>query len=377
MDLKYSQSKIEVLPEIARRLNVVLLKREQGATFRLLESPPEWFYLVFSRQEREDVINLENASLFLDGFLTDAEQHWGSERPEPLKSGVWHEFDQRDQEYYLEAVALYVNGEPILVIQSLGEDYEVRVQLFQKARNYVLQSQNLDHETQKNDILLHFLTMDLVPPVQRLNGLLQELRESIRSGDNDSVEEKLQAAVKIAHRQDITLDSFLKGFSTEIVAMQHISRDESTSPDVNDVVRSLVKSELDDFLNRSVGLSMDSAIPKGQHAKVVGHRTRLEKIVASLMHFALRRAPQGASVNLRVATHGDDWILTELYESVASLSEDEEGIFEQLLSFESLVHKSALSLYFCKITIERWGGEIGYRREGEGGCWWFRLRRVG
>ena len=51
-------------------------------------------------------------------------------------------------------------------------------------------------------------------------------------------------------------------------------------------------------------------------------------------------------------------------------------IFENLLSANSLVRKTALSLYFCKLTIERWGGEIGYRNMGESGCWWFRLRRI-
>ena len=51
-------------------------------------------------------------------------------------------------------------------------------------------------------------------------------------------------------------------------------------------------------------------------------------------------------------------------------------IFENLQSANSLVRKPALSLYICKLTIERWSGEIGYRHMGESGYWWFCLRPI-
>jgi hypothetical protein len=40
--------------------------------------------------------------------------------------------------------------------------------------------------------------------------------------------------------------------------------------------------------------------------------------------------------------------------------------------------KAGLGLYFCKITLERWGGSIGYLPRPEGGSrFWFRLPRRG
>ena len=197
----------DVLPEIARRLNIVVLKRFKDHRFTLLEEPPEWFHLIFAPGGEPTDVDLASSSLFLDGFLTDAEDHWANERPEPLKSGVWHEFDKFDREHYLEATALFVRSQPVLLLESLGHDYEVRVQLFQKARNFVLQNQSLDHELQKNDVLLHFLSTDLAPNHQRVSRVLAELKAE----DLDhSAREKVNEAVRIAARQDILLDTFLR-----------------------------------------------------------------------------------------------------------------------------------------------------------------------
>ena len=363
----------EVLPEIARRLNFVILKRVQGDLFELLEEPPEWFRLIFAPGENPNEVRVGSSSLFLDDFMTDAEDHWANERPEPLKSGVWHEFDSGDREHYLEATALYVRSTSVLILESLGHDYEVRMQLFQKARNFVLQNQTLDYELQKNDVLLHFLSTQLGPALQKIGRSLAELKQHKLDYD---VLSDLNEVVRVAARQDMLVDTFLRGFSSEIVTMQQVTRDYGSAPDVIEVVRTLVKAELDAFLNRAVDLSMDSTVPPTESTKVMSHRARLDKVVGSLMHFALRRAPEGSSINMQIHSHGEDWIHVEIHESVASLSLEDEEIFENLLSANSLVRKTALSLYFCKLTIERWGGEIGYRHMGESGCWWFRLRRI-
>ncbi len=366
-----SQVSIDLLPEVARRLNLALLCRSNESAFILMQEPPEWFGQIFGNGNDNGEFHLEQVSIFLESFLVDAANHWASERPEPLKSGVWHEFDKHDREHYLEATSLYVSGHCILIVESLGHDYEVRVQLFQKARNFVLQNQSLDYELQKNDVLLHFLSGELAPSMQRVSRMLADGKAA--GGLNA---EALSELSKQVAKQDILLDTFLRGFSSEIVAMQHVSRDYSSAPDITEVIRTLVKSELESFISRSVGLSMDSTVPSNESTKVVSHRGRLEKVVGSLMHFTLRRAPEGASVNIQVHSHGEDWILTEIHESVASLGQEGEAIFDHLLTEEPMVRRAALSLYFCKLTIDRWGGEIGYRHAGDSGCWWFRLRRV-
>ena len=75
MDPTRTNGMEEVLPEVARRLNFVVLKRVQGDQFELLEEPPEWFRLIFPPGERANEVHVASSSLFLDDFLIDAENH--------------------------------------------------------------------------------------------------------------------------------------------------------------------------------------------------------------------------------------------------------------------------------------------------------------
>ena len=191
------------------------------------------------------------------------------------------------------------------------------MELFQKARNFVLQNQTLDHELQKNDVLLHFLSTQLAPALLKIGRSLAELKQ--HKLDHAALSD-LNEGVRVTARQDMLVDTFLRGFSSEIVTMQQVTRDYGSAPDVIEVVRTLVKAEPDAFLNRSVGLSMDSTVPPSESTKVMSHRARLDKVVGSLMHFALRRATGGATINMQIHSHGEDWIHVEMHESVASLS---------------------------------------------------------
>ena len=361
------------MPELCRRLNLVLLRHLGNQRFEILVEPPGWFGLVFGNAIRGQEVDLRSASLFLDSFQTDALEHWDRQRPEPLKSGVWHEFDDQDAEHYLEATALFVHGLPMLAIESLGHDYEVRVQLFQKARNYVLQSQSLTLETQKNDILLHILQHLLRPPARELSQLLDHLRTMVSDA---RVQAEVDKAIAICARQNREIETCLYGFASEIEAMARVSRDPSDAPDLIEATRALVKAELDQFLSRSVGLSMESQVAPGA-SRCVGDRLRLDKMLSSLVNFVLRRAPQGSSINLEISQPDSGTLLLEVWESQASLSEDQvNAVLTEMLASRELVRKSAQALYFCKITIERWGGTLGYRQDGARGCWQVRLPSV-
>lgn len=53
-------------------------------------------------------------------------------------------------------------------------------------------------------------------------------------------------------------------------------------------------------------------------------------------------------------------------------------LFERFVTGGLRPGKSGLGLFFCRITVERWGGSIGYEgRTGEGARFRVRLRAVG
>jgi signal transduction histidine kinase len=55
-----------------------------------------------------------------------------------------------------------------------------------------------------------------------------------------------------------------------------------------------------------------------------------------------------------------------------------DAIFEKFSQAQAQPGKAGLGLYFCRITIEGWGGTIGYSQRATGGArFWFRLPRPG
>nr|MDJ0773505.1 ATP-binding protein [Mastigocoleus sp. MO_167.B18] len=54
-----------------------------------------------------------------------------------------------------------------------------------------------------------------------------------------------------------------------------------------------------------------------------------------------------------------------------------QSLFKKFYQGKDKSGKSGLGLYFCRITIERWGGKIGYSPRPQGGsCFWFRLPKI-
>ncbi len=51
-------------------------------------------------------------------------------------------------------------------------------------------------------------------------------------------------------------------------------------------------------------------------------------------------------------------------------------LFQKFSQGKNKSGRAGLGLYFCRITIERWGGKIGYLPNPKGGSrFWFRLSR--
>lgn len=359
--------------ELAKRLDWVLLRKTQGHSFELVHCPPAWFYDLFARQAGSgSAINLHSVSIFLEAFITEAQVHWAEGLEEVLHSGAWHEYDDEEREYFLDASATTINGDNILALHSLGTDYEVRVQLFQKARNHILQSATLDNELQKNDVFLQFLAAELAPVAEDLTSKLLALKNLV---SDPATAAALGELIHLAAKHDILIDRFQKAFSSEISSLLHVGMEGGGGPVFEDLVRKIVKAELHHFLTHSVGLSFDSTVPRGDVARVHAQATRLERVIVNLLQHSLRLAPEGTSITLQLHQHGQEWLLFEVHEMVSSLGEVNEAVFDQLLTLNESFTKASFALYYCHQTVKRWGGDIGYRRLGEGGCWWIRLRR--
>ncbi|MEM7387969.1 MAG: ATP-binding protein, partial [Verrucomicrobiota bacterium] len=125
-------------------------------------------------------------------------------------------------------------------------------------------------------------------------------------------------------------------------------------------------------LQRSVGLNLENRIPPDVSSRVVGEQTRLVRIIENILSHSLRNSQEGTSISVRI-TSVNDWIRTEIHEVVPSIKRSGDDPFEALLTADRSGRKASLALYFCKLTVERWGGEVGYEPDPKSPHWWFNL----
>ena len=103
------------------------------------------------------------------------------------------------------------------------------------------------------------------------------------------------------------------------------------------------------------------------------------RIYGNLVENALRHSPAGTKVRLGVVDE-DRFLLGFVDDQGPGLPDDETATRLFALFAKGKGDrggKAGLGLYFCKITVERWGGTIGCEsRPGGGARFWFRLPRA-
>jgi hypothetical protein len=114
-----------------------------------------------------------------------------------------------------------------------------------------------------------------------------------------------------------------------------------------------------------------------QDWKVVGENSRLERVLFNLVENAFRHSPLGSTVTVDVNQDGK-FILFTVDDEGPGVPEDiSKNLFQKFAQGREKSGKAGLGLYFCRITVERWGGSIGYSTRPKGGsCFWFRLPRA-
>jgi signal transduction histidine kinase len=130
------------------------------------------------------------------------------------------------------------------------------------------------------------------------------------------------------------------------------------------------------FTVSQVGLQLDPQAEWTKDWRVVGEKSRLERVLTNLVENALRHSPRGSTVTIGVQEERGGVLTTVDDEGPGVPEELAEHLFQK---FGQGSHKPGgvgLGLYFCRITIERWGGTIGYSpRDEKGSRFWFRLPR--
>ena len=140
----------QILPNIFQSMNIAVFLRKNQDNFKLLTKKPNWMES-FGTSEvvTSDNINLGGLFPFLECFIYEAEELWESRISTPLKSGAWVEFSSTGEEIPLEATAIYQDGQALLVVQDLGQEYYNESVRLQSYRDKSLSQELLQAEVKR------------------------------------------------------------------------------------------------------------------------------------------------------------------------------------------------------------------------------------
>lgn len=367
-----AQAAPSLLPALVSSLYYVVLERRKLGNFNVLGEVPEWFPRLFPEYEA----HLQNHQLgqlshFLENFLLDAERLWQVHTLRQLRSGLWVETDENGQEYFLEATALFVQNRRLLLIQSLGSLFEDRQSMLQRARENSLEYMRVVEEMEQKDLLLHSIIHDMSGPLAGLKGYLDLLTKEQLSPTG---KEFLEICQKQAARLDKLVHEILDAFSADLDLDQYTTVSQQEAPDMLattiDVIKSLLSTA---FLNK-INLQLSPDTNHTADWKVFADKSRLERVLFNLIGNALWHSSEGGTVMVELTYLGDR-VQVRVNDQGAGIPPENVGmLFQKFTQGKEKRGKLGLGLYFCRVTIEHWGGKIGYEPRAEGGSsFWFEL----
>ncbi|WP_347566402.1 ATP-binding protein [Scytonema sp. UIC 10036] len=166
----------------------------------------------------------------------------------------------------------------------------------------------------------------------------------------------------------------LDAFSAEIKSLESFTSDLTTSPDALACVREVVELFTPSFVlnEMQLELAVNTNITVGW--TVIGDKSRLERILTNLVENAFRHSPPASTVTVSLQQDKEYVLFTVDDEGFGVPPENVDSLFQKFSQGNTNRGRIGIGLYFCRITVERWGGTIGYLpRPDKGSRFWFRL----
>jgi signal transduction histidine kinase/CheY-like chemotaxis protein len=360
--------------ELLQLMGYALCEDRAGRRYALLYDPPGWFQEVWGHQTAGNLLTLVDRSPFLDAFLSEAKEHWNSNAKTPLGSGIWVEQVSGGRQIPLEAHAWKIEGKRILSIHSPRETFQEQSRILQTARDSLLVHEQLLKEIQKKEILLHCIIHDLSQPLTAMRGCFDVLAHEEASPDSKRL---IEVGKQQSDRQDTMIREVLQAFAADIDSTMggEIGR---TGASILRCADETVSTFAPVFQSHGAKIRLDPKIDRNAHWNVVGDESRLMRIFANLVENALRHAPKGSLVT--IGLKDDDGHVRAFVDDAGPGLPKEFKPAEAFALFSKGKQgggKAGLGLYFCRITVERWGGSIGCESLLQRGArFWFRLPRT-
>ncbi len=264
------------------------------------------------------------------------------------------------------------DGDCALLLDATTQEMQQRL-MQQKSNELSLSYQRLVKEIQKKEILLHCIVHDLAGPLMGIRGGFELLA-------SENISEKgrqfLEIGLRQASRQDALIREILQAFSAEVESLESFNSDPDRAPDAARSSREVIEALSPAFALNQVELQFDPKVDLTKDWKVVGEKSRLERVISNLIENALRHSPANSTVTVGCYDEGNKVLVAIDDEGPGIPPEVATALFQKFAQGKKGKGKIGLGLYFCRITVEQWGGEIGHSPREKGGTrFWFRLPR--
>jgi signal transduction histidine kinase len=281
------------------------------------------------------------------------------------------EQNAQGEQVELEATALTLDGQSILLLEKLGQAFAAKKAVLQKARETVIAHQRLNSEIQKKEILLHCVAEDMTAA---LGNVITSLRLLEMEGTTPKGQLLLGLASRAAEEQRALIHKVLAVFADEMSAL-FTHNGAPAEAEIQASIDRVLDAAETQGAEKKVRLVRPTPLPAG--IKVSLDPNHLDRVIANLLENAIERAPGGGEIALQ-AEDDAHLVILNIEDNGAAVSTDTcEDMFSKHEPIAAAPNPSLLRLHFCRLMVESCGGEIGCEpRETIGNRFWIRLPKI-
>ncbi len=354
-----------------RALGYALFTRETSGALRITGGSPDWLKSLWPEIGTGNNALDSGVSPFLENFLIDAEECWRAGGEKRANSGPWIEQDAQGSDVQLEATALSLDGQAVLLLERLGEAFETRKVMLQKARENVIAYQRLNSEIQKKEILLHCVAEEMTASLANVITSLRLLEQETNSPTSKRL---LGLANRATDQQQALIHKVLSVFAEELSGLFGQNGDGPGETDLLAAIREAIERNVPAAAEKKIRLTSPASATE---AKVSIDSRHLERALTNLIENAIERTPTGGEIMITLADEPESFVVNVEDNGTTMPPDACENLFSPSEHAARLPHAFILRLQFCRMIAENCGGEIGCAvREGRGNRFWIRLPKV-
>lgn len=355
-----------VLHDLTQVLDLALAHPRPDGLLALHEPVPSWLGKLWPNSTAGLA---PTDSLFLADFLVRAETHWAAQATQPLWSEPWTESGAGGSAVVLEAAAFTAQAQPLLLLRQAQNTQH----LLQESRAQALEMRQLMREVNKREVLLHCIIHDLSTPLAGIKGSLTLLQQDqlVEAGGD----ELLAIALRQTERLQAQIRHVVRDFAHDVQGVLPTLAAGSGPADLHVIARSALQAVQP--VARTGGIRIELDLEGDAPWTVRGDTDQLTRVLQNLLDNALRFTPPGSALTVRLTQTAREIQVGVLDRGPGVTPQFQPHLFDRFSQGDRTVGTAGLGLFFCRITIERAGGHVGYRDRPDGGaCFWFTLPRT-